>query len=47
MKNKLSLLTLSFTKINSQHIQMFFVLLSLAMLVIGAGAPASEGDPGK
>ncbi len=43
MKNKLSLAILSVTKINRQHIQLFFVLLTLAMLAIGAGAPEDGG----
>ena len=43
MKNKLSLLAFSAKKINRQHIQLFFLIISLAMLVIGIGAPADGG----
>lgn len=43
MKNKLNLLVLSASKINRQHIQLFFVLLSLGMLVLGVGAPEDGG----
>ena len=43
MKNKLALLALSAQKINRQHIQLFFLLISLAMLVIGIGAPTDGG----
>ena len=46
MKNKLALLTLSARKINRQHIQLLFVILSLAMLVLGVGAPADGGITG-
>jgi hypothetical protein len=47
MKNKLALVVFSLKKITPQHIQMFFVVLSLAMLVVGAGAPASDSDTGR
>ena len=47
MKNKLALLALSAQKINRQHVQLVFVLISLAMLVIGTGAPYIEGGVGK
>jgi hypothetical protein len=47
MKNKLALFTLSISKINRQHVQLFFVILSLAMLVIGAGAPDDGGGVGR
>ena len=43
MKNKLTLLAFSAQKINRQHVQMFFLLISLAMLVIGIGAPSDGG----
>jgi hypothetical protein len=39
MKNKLHFLVLSVSKIKREHIQTLFVLLSLAMLVLGLGAP--------
>ena len=47
MKNKLALLTLSAQKINRQHVQLILVLVSLVMLVLGAGAPYAEGGVGK
>ena len=43
MKNKLALLAFSAQKINRQHIQLFFVILTLAMLVLGVGAPEDGG----
>ncbi len=43
MNNKLNLAVLSLSKINRQHVQLFFVLLTLAMMVIGAGAPEDGG----
>jgi hypothetical protein len=46
MKNKLALLSLSASKINRQHIQLLFVILSLIALVLGAGAPTDGGGAG-
>ena len=43
MKNKLTLLALSVQKINRQHIQLALVILTLAMLVLGVGAPDDGG----
>ncbi len=43
MNNKLNLAVLSLSKINRQHVQLFFVLLTLTMMVIGAGAPEDGG----
>jgi TRAP-type uncharacterized transport system fused permease subunit len=43
MKNKLTLLALSAQKINRQHIQLVLVIISLAMLVLGIGAPTDGG----
>jgi len=43
MQNKLALLAFSAQKINRQHIQLFFVLLTLAMLALGLGAPEDGG----
>jgi hypothetical protein len=40
MKNKLALLVSSFARIDRRHIKLAFVVLTLAMLVLGAGAPA-------
>lgn len=47
MKNKLSLLALSAQKINRQHVQLVFVLVSLALLVLGVGAPTDGGGIGR
>ena len=47
MKNKLAFLALSAQKINRQHVQLFLVIISLAMLVLGTGAPLMEGGVGK
>lgn len=46
MKNKLNLAILSLSKVNRQHVQLVFVLLTLAMLVLGAGAPEDGGGSG-
>jgi hypothetical protein len=43
MKNKLTSYVLFAQKINRQHIQFALVILSLAMLVLGAGAPTDGG----
>ena len=43
MKNQLVLLVSSLNKINRQHVQLAFIILSLAMLVIGVGAPEDGG----
>ncbi len=46
MKNKFTSLALSVQKINRQHVQLFFVIIALAMLVLGVGAPADGGGAG-
>ena len=43
MKNKIALLAMFARKINRQHIQLALVILALAMLVVGAGAPDDGG----
>lgn len=43
MQSKLALLTTSISKINRQHIQLAFIILSLAMLALGLGAPEDGG----
>ena len=43
MKNKLALFALSVQKINRQHIQLALVIFTLAMLVLGVGAPDDGG----
>ncbi len=47
MNKKLALLAAFTSKINRQHIQMALVLISLTMLVLGAGAPADGGNIGR
>jgi hypothetical protein len=47
MKNKLSLLFLSAQKINREHVQLVLVFISLAMLILGVGAPTDGGGVGK
>jgi hypothetical protein len=39
MKNKLTLIAFSAQKVNRQHVQLLLALVSLAMLVLGTGAP--------
>jgi len=43
VKIPLAQLFVSVQKVNRQHIQLFFIVLSLAMLVLGAGAPEDGG----
>lgn len=43
MKNAFSQLVLFSTKINKTHIQFVLMLVSLALLVLGAGAPEDVG----
>jgi hypothetical protein len=43
MKNKFAQFALSAQKINRQHVQLVLVLVSLAMLVLGVGAPLAGG----
>lgn len=47
MKNKLTSLVLSASKIKREHIQTLFVVLTLAMLVLGLGAPEDMGNTGR
>jgi hypothetical protein len=46
MKNKLALLALYAQKLNRQHIQMILLIVSLALLVLGTGAPLADGGVG-
>jgi hypothetical protein len=43
MKTQLSNLFLFTQKINRQHVQIAFALLTLVLFVLGAGAPDSGG----
>ena len=44
MNNVLAQFSIACSKIQKEHIQLFFVLLALTMLVLGAGAPTGPGD---
>jgi hypothetical protein len=43
MQNKLADVVLFTSKINKQHIQLAFAILTLAMLILGIGAPTDGG----
>jgi hypothetical protein len=45
MNNKLAKLVLLGNSVNRQHVQLILVILSLAMLILGIGAPADAGGP--
>jgi|RhiMetdeSRZDD1v2_1073273.scaffolds.fasta_scaffold24889_3 hypothetical protein len=47
MKNLFSQIVLAGSKINRTHLQYALMLLALAMLVLGAGAPESVGGSGR
>jgi hypothetical protein len=47
MKNTINFLAVSLTKINKTHLQFALMLLTLVMLVLGAGAPESVGGSGR
>ncbi|MBI5962929.1 MAG: hypothetical protein HY863_05600 [Chloroflexi bacterium] len=46
MNRKLALLAAFVSKISRQHIQLAFVMISLTLLVLGAGAPTDNGEVG-
>jgi hypothetical protein len=46
MKNLFNQIVHLFTKVNKYHIQLFLLIISLILLVIGAGAPDGGGVPG-
>jgi hypothetical protein len=43
MNHKFTSLIFSAWKINRQHVQLALVIISLALLVLGAGAPTDGG----
>jgi hypothetical protein len=43
MKNAIARFTITFSKLPKHHIQVFLLLLTLAMLVLGGGAPDTGG----
>ena len=47
MKNTLTQLALNVQKIDRRHIQFILALLTLVMLVLGAGAPEDGGLVGR
>jgi hypothetical protein len=47
MQNIFNQFILSASKINKTHVQYAFMLLALAMLVLGAGAPEDVGGSGR
>jgi hypothetical protein len=47
MKKTINLLIHFGTKINKTHLQFAFMILTLALLVIGAGAPEDVGGIGR
>ena len=47
MKKTITHFALSITKINKTHLQFALMLLTLVMLVLGAGAPEDVGGIGK
>jgi len=46
MNKTIQKLTLSLNKIDRRHIQLLIALVTLSLLVIGAGAPAISGGAG-
>lgn len=46
MKKQIALFAQVAGKINRQHLQLALTLVSLAMLVIGVGAPTDVSGPG-
>jgi hypothetical protein len=47
MKNKFALFVMNAQKVNRQHVQLFFVVLALATLVLGLSAPVDGGGVGR
>lgn len=47
MKNTINQFVLSLTKINKTQLQFALMLLTLVMLVLGAGAPEEVGGSGR
>lgn len=43
MKNAFVQFSLALSKIQKQHIQLIIILIALAVLVLGAGAPDGSG----
>jgi hypothetical protein len=47
MNKHFNRLLIAASKINRQHIQLFFLVLSLGMFVLGAGAPDDGSNVGR
>jgi hypothetical protein len=47
MKLTINNIVLSLTKINKNHVQFALMVVSLVMLVLGAGAPEEVGGVGR
>ena len=43
MKNALQNITLVSGRINSQHIRLFWLVLSVGLFILGAAAPGGDG----
>jgi hypothetical protein len=46
MKKVINNISLAASKINRRHLQTIIILLTLSLLVLGAGAPAIDGGSG-
>jgi len=47
MKNQLNRINLTVSKFDQRHVRLALIILSLALFVIGAGAPAIGGEIGR
>ena len=47
MKNQINRITLAVSKYDQRHVKLALIILSLALFVIGAGAPAVGGEIGR
>lgn len=47
MKNQLNRISLTVSKFDQRHVRLALIILSLALFVIGAGAPAIGGEIGR
>jgi hypothetical protein len=47
MKNQLNRIALTVSKYDQRHVKLALIILSLALFVIGAGAPAVGGEIGR
>ena len=47
MKSQLNHIALTVSKFDQRHIRLALIILSLALFVIGAGAPAIGGEIGR